>query len=637
MSLRAGRLLSALASMSLIGGGAAAQGAAGPSLVVHSALVPEPADRRFAGTLELEVDATDVAHKIFAIREIIPVQGGGTITLLYPRWEAASHGPSISVTDLAGLAVHGAGRPLVWRRDPFEPHAFQVDVPAEVRMLEVRFQMVAGGDLLTPNVVALPWQRLILYPAGWFVRDIPVAASVMLPDGLRPHTALDIDGSKGAMTRFATTTLERLLDSPVLAGRYTVQLSLTAPGPDAVSLDLVAVRPDDLVVPAERLAEMRRLVEQARKIFGPAPFRRYEFLTRLGDDAAAGGTEHRASSENDLASTYFRDWAGQLNNRDLIGHELVHSWNGLYRTPQDLWAPTPNVPVSGSLLWVYEGQTEFWGRVLAARSGQRTLAETRDRLAIDAAEMQARPGRAWRPLSDDVNYPAFMLRQPMQWRDWQRRRDYYDEGVLLWLAVDAELRRRTGGRRGIDDFAALFFADASPDAPTRTYTFDDLCRTLATLAPADWGAILRGWIDAHEELDPTEGLKAHGWRLVFTETPTATFQQSEEEDGVANLSYSIGLTVAKDGNVRSVAWDGPAFRAGMRPGVRILAVGDKKFEKGVLIEAVRNAHHIPVVLTVEQDDVQSSRLLPYRDGLRYPRLERIAGRPDTLAALLAPK
>ncbi|MGE3274808.1 MAG: M61 family peptidase [Vicinamibacterales bacterium] len=621
----------------LAGVTASAQTASGPVYLAPATAIPAPVDHAFEGEIELHVDATDVRHRIFTVRERVPVGDSRAVTLLYPRWEPASHGPSLTVTDMAGLVAEAGGRTIAWRRDPYEPHAFHLEVPDGVNAVNVRFQMVAGDDLLTPDVVAVPWQRLTLYPAGWYARNIPVTATLILPDGLRPFTALDVEDTDGPTIRFATTTLETLLDAPVLAGRYAAQVPLTATGHGAISLDLVALRPDDLVVPAGRIAELRTLIAQMRTVFGATPFERYEILARLSDEGSSGGMEHRASSENGLASSHFRDWPGEILYRDLIAHEIVHAWNGFYRTPADLWAPTPNVPVSGSLLWMYEGQTEFWGHVLATRAGQFTPAELRDRLAMEAAEIAARPGRSWRPLSDDVNYPSFMLRQPVPWRDWQRRRDYYAEGVMLWLAVDAELHERSGGRRGIDDFARRFFAGATPGASARTYTLADICGALDEVAPGDWEGFLRTWIDGHDELDTTLGLTRHGWGLVFTDTPTDAFRASEDESGVADLTYSIGLAARTDGTVRSVAWDGPSFRAGLRPGVRIVTVNDVPFRPEALLAAVRDSVNRPVLLTIEQDGRRSAVRIDYAGPLRYPHLARIPGRPDTLTALLTPR
>ncbi len=637
MTIMPDRFLAVLLACALPAFSAAAQATPGPVYIEPAQAVPRPIDHPFNGQIALHVDATDIQHRIFTVHQRIPVGSDGKVTLLYPQWEPASHGPSLTVTDLAGLKVEAAGRPIAWIRDPYEPHAFHLQLPPDTKAIDVDFQMVAGADLLTPDVVTVPWQRLVLYPAGWYARNIPVSATLALPDGLRPFTALEAERTDGSIIRFRPTMLDTLFDAPVLAGRHTAQIPLTAPGSGAVSLDLVALRPDDLTVPDERIGELRKLVAQMRAVFGVMPFERYEILARLSDDGSSGGTEHRTSSENELASSHFRDWPDQILSRDLIAHEIVHAWNGFYRTPADLWAPTPNVSVAGSLLWVYEGQTEFWGRILATRAGQFTPAELRDRLAIEAAEIAARPGRAWRPLSDDVNYPSFMLRQPVPWRDWQRRRDYYSEGVMLWLAVDAELRERSGGHRSIDDFAHLFFGGATPQATTRTYTFEEICRVLNDVAPGDWARFLRGWLDAHKELDTSSGLTRHGWRLAFTDTPTSAFLASEEEAGVADLSYSIGLTARADGTVRAVAWEGPSFRAGLRPGVRIVAVNAAPFGREALLAGVRSSTKAPVVLTIEEDGNRSDVPIPYAGSLRYPRLERIGGRTDTLAALLAPQ
>lgn len=640
---RAAPLFAGVASVAIAA--APATGVAGAAIappmgpvqqIVHEP-VAEPVDHPFAGTIAVEIDARDIAHKVFVVRERIPVQRPGRMTLLYPRWEAASHGPSLTVTDIAGLTVEADGRPVRWRRDAIEPHAFHLDLPAGARMIQAEYQLIAGEDELSPDVVVVPWLRLMLYPAGWYARNLPVAARVTFPSGLQPFSSLAASAARDDATHFAPVSLETLFDSPVYAARYVRRTPLSSDHGAAVTLDLIASRADDLRVAPERIEPLRRMISQARALFGPEPFGRYTFLARMRDDGSAGGTEHRGSSEVSLPSNYFAGWAEQLNNRDIFAHEFSHAWNGLYRTPADLWAPTPNVPQGGSLLWVYEGQTEFWGRVLAARAGLRSREETLDRLALDAAEAANRPGRAWRPLADDVNYPSFMLHQRVPWRDWQRRKDYYGEGVLLWLAIDARLRARSGGRRGLDDFAHGFFAGASAAAPARTYTFETLCAALGTVAPGDWAADLRRWIEGHQELDTNIGLEQHGWRLVYTATPTATFRQSEAERGVIDLSYAIGLAASDGGSVANVAWGGPAYRAGLAPGAKIVAIAGSPFSRDRLIAAVRGADTNPIRLTVAQDGVQSERIIEYRGSLRYPKLERLPGTRDGLAALLAPR
>ena len=605
--------------------------------VLKVAPIPEPVDRIFAGTLGVHVDATDTARRLFHVRMRMPVQAAGPTALLYPRWETTSHGPSLTATSLAGLSVTIDGQPLRWQRHPIDAHVFQLDIPPGARTLEATYQIIVGADTLSRNGVVVPWQRLVLYPAGWYARNIAVKASVALPAGLEPVSSLDVATVRDGVVGFAPVSLDTLLDSPLHTARHLRKIPIAALGDAPVTLNLMASRAEDLDLPPERKAELVRMLAQVAAVFPTAPFARYEFLARLEDDASTGGAEHRSASEISLPSNYFRDWASQLNGRDILAHELVQAWNGLYRVPADLWTPTPNVPQGGSLLWVYEGQTEFWGRIVAARAGLRSRQDTLDQLALDAAEVANRPGRAWRSLSDDVHYPVFMLQKPVPWRDWQRRKDYYREGVLLWLWVDALLRERTDGRHGLDDFARAFFAAPSADTPARTYTFDDLCAALDALAPNDWASELRAWVDGHAEVDTLAGLARHGWQLVYTDIPTAAYLQQQDENGVIDLSHSIGMTVTGTGVVRAVSWNGPAFEAGLAPGNRITAVHSAPFVGEGLVAAVRNAGQIPVQLAVEQDSERVERTLRYEGTLRYPHLARLSGRPDTLTSLLAPR
>jgi predicted metalloprotease with PDZ domain len=115
-----------------------------------------------------------------------------------------------------------------------------------------------------------------------------------------------------------------------------------------------------------------------------------------------------------------------------------------------------------SLLWVYEGQTQYWGFVLTARAGMWTPQQFRDALAMTAANYERnRAGFAWRTLEDTTNDPTAAHRSGLPYRSWQMSEDYYSGGQMMWLEVDAKLRALTNDRKSLDDFAMRFSASTT--------------------------------------------------------------------------------------------------------------------------------------------------------------------------------
>lgn len=609
----------------------------GPQPLAMPPPIPMPRDAPFSGTIALNVDATDVAHKIMSVHEVIPVQASGPVTLLYPAWETASHAETASVGNLAGLVVTIDGTSVPWHRDAVDMHAFHIDVPVGAHAIGVDFQYLRRGSdgVMTTDLVDVQWHRVLLYPAGWFARNIEVAATLTMPAGLKAFTSLDAVRTNDGAVTYMPVSLDILTDAPVHAARYWRQALLSAKGAPAVWLDMLAEKPENIAATDADIASLRELVVQTRHVLGPAHYDHYDAIVTLSDAYPSGGIEHRALGEDNLPSNYFTEGNKQLNNRDLIAHEHVHSWNGLYRQPADLWTPTLNVPMRDSLLWVYEGQTEFWGRILAARSRLRTRQETLDKLALDAAVVDTRVGRAWKNLQDTSNDPLYMAGHPVAWRDWQRREDYYPEGVILWLGVDAKIRELTGGHKSLNDFARDFFATQHASQATATYTFDDVVAELERVAPFDWKNFLQTRLDTHDPLVIAD-LERTGWALVYTDTPTATFLQDEADAGAMNLTYSIGLSMTSKGSVSSVSWHGPAFDAGLAPGARIVAINGKPYTDDAMLAAVRNAASQPIALKFETNGQTHDATLGYRGTLRYPHLQRITGKPDRLVELLAP-
>ncbi|GGA03450.1 peptidase M61 [Dyella caseinilytica] len=602
--------------------------------------MPQAIDRAFPGTVLLAVDASDTRHKVFHVHEKLPVVAGSDVTLLYPQWETASHAPTGLVSRLAGLMIRADGDVVSWSRDPYNPFAFHVHVPSAVHSLDLDFQYLSpataheGALSMTPALINVQWQSMLMYPAGYYVRDIPFAATLKLPPKFSAFTSLTVMHATDGLLQMAPVSLEALVDSPVYAGMHTRQIQLTHDA-HPVFLDLLADTSPSLAVSDDTIARFARTVQGTEQLFGTPPWQRYEMLVSLSDDfPGPGGTEHLSSAENNLAPDFFTNEHQHVLESDLIWHELVHAWNGKHRVPQGLWTADFNMPADDSLLWVYEGQTQFWGEVLAARYGERSRQDTLDQWAFEAATMQALPARTWKSLADSSLDPVFDAGHHVTWKDWQRREDYYLEGPLFWLDIDAELRQRSHGKYSLNDLARRFFGGTNPDE-TSTYTFVDLCEALNRITPNDWAGLLKQKLDSHDDQGLLDGLTKNGYKLVFDATPTTYFLQNEQENGVTDLSFSIGLTVDAKGVVRSVAWEGPAFRAGVSVGTRIQMVDGAAFSVVNLKAAITASDHQAIQLAIEADGGDSTVEIPYHGALRYPHLARIPGTKDGLATVFA--
>jgi len=596
-------------------------------------------DIPYPGVLKLSVDATDLDRKIFQVRETIPVAKPGPMTILYPQWVPGGHSPRNDLDKLAGLVITANGQTLPWTRDPVAVHAFHFDVPAGATEVQLSYQFLTpvkadvGRVLVTDDMLNVQWLQLGFYPAGYYTRRVQIEPSVKLPEGWGFGTALDKASTVGQTTTFKTTTFETLVDSPMFAGRYFKQVDLDPGAATPVRLNIVADKADLLEIKPEALQAHRNLVQQAYKLYGAHHYDHYDFLLALTDKMGGIGLEHHRSSENGVTPKYFTDWDKTFIGRDLLPHEFTHSWNGKFRRGADLYTPTLNEPMRDSLMWVYEGQTQYWGNVLAARSGLQTQQQGLDSLAMTAALYDTRAGRNWRNVLDTTNDPIIANRKPASWTSWQRSEDYYSEGQLVWLDADTLIREKTGGKKSLDDFAKAFFGVENGSYVPLTYDFDTVVQTLNGVVAHDWATFLKTRIEGLSARAPLDGLTRGGYKLVYTDTPTEFFKAAETKGKVVNLSYSLGVTIGKEGLLSAVNWDTPAFKAGLTAGETLVAVNGVAYsDEGIrdAVKATAKAGAAPVELLIKDGERYRTVKIDYAGGLKYPRLERIAG---TLARL----
>lgn len=618
-----------------------------PALPAPLPVIPEARDVAYPGVITLDVDATNLAQHIFAVKETIPVAQAGPMTLFFPEWLPGNHGPVGPIAQLAGIEITANGQRVQWVRDTLHPFAYHVVVPAGATALDITLQHLSpttgnqGRITMTPEMLNIQWEKMLLYPAGHWSRNITVQPTVKFPAGWQFGTALEPETKAGDVQTFKPVNLEVLIDSPVFAGVHYRQIDLDPGGRSPVRANIVADKADSLNATDEQIQILRNLVDQMDRLYGARHFDHYDFLIAMTDKLGGIGLEHHRSSENSVDPAFFTGWDTHLSDRDLLSHEMNHSWDGKWRRPADQYVPNFNSPLQNSLLWVYEGQTQYYGQVIAARSGLLSKQQAMDALAMTAATFDTRVGREWRAMQDTTNDPIISQRQPKGWLSWQRDEDYYSEGQLIWLDVDTTIREKTGGRKSLDDFARAFYGVQDDSYTPAPYTFEDVVAALNGVVANDWATFLRTRLDADgpEARAPLDGLARGGWRLAYSDRPTDYMKTLYAELKRNDFTYSLGFQTGEGNKIRSVQWNGPAFKSGLAAGMEIVAVNGQAASAERLTEAVTAAKDpsTPITLIVKDDEQYRTVVFDYHDGLRYPRLERIPGTPDRLGDILTPR
>ena len=614
---------------------------------IISAMFPLAAQtqtRTPAPTVTISVDATDAPRKIFHAHLTIPATPG-TLTLYYPKWIPGEHGPTGPIQELAGLRFTGNGQILKWRRDLLDGWTFHVEVPQGVSLVDAavdymsptgREGIYTGGQSATDKMTVISWNTLLLYPEGWTSDELSYQATLRLPEGWKFGTPLPIASQSSGEIKFSPASLTALVDSPVIAGEFLRVVPLAENPPQ--EMDIAADSAAALDAPADVFDRYKSLTDQAFKLFGARHFRDYHFLYSLSDHVAHFGLEHHESNDSRSGERALVDPELRTLAAGLLPHEYVHSWNGKYRRPADLATPDYEKPMQTDLLWVYEGLTSYLGDVLSARSGLRTPEQFRDVVALIAAQLDHIPGRTWRDLQDTADGVAAMQGAPPEWGSWRRDLDYYDEDVLNWLWVDTIIRQQTKGKKSMDDFCHLFHGGQSGPPEVKTYTFDDVGNTLNQVAAYDWRGFWTERLANHGPGAPLGGIEGSGWKLVYDENRSELYR-AQERDGGVNAAYSIGLLLKEDGEIADTIEGMPAAKAGIGPGMKVVAVNGRRFTGEVLRDALKagKSNSEPLQLLVENTEYYRTYKLDYHGGEKYPHLVRDESKPDMLSDILKPR
>ena len=596
--------------------------------------------------VRLTVDLRDAPSHIFHAKLVLPVKPG-PLTLFYPKWIPGEHSPTGSIVDLVGLRLSAGGKEIPWRRDDVDMYAFHIDVPAGAEILEAAYDYLSPAEPTgsrerpssTANLAVLNWYMVTLYPQGLKTDDLIYITSLRLPAGWKYGTALPVAKETADEIEFAPASLTTVVDSPVIAGAYLRHIDLSPGQKPPHAVHVAADGPGALEASPVEVQHMRQLVAETGALFGARHYRRYDFLLTLNDRMPQDGVEHHESSDNRTAEGFFLD-PELFESSDLLAHEFTHSWNGKYRRPVGLATPDYQAPMKGDLLWVYEGLTQYYGVMLSARSGITPLKLLNEYLANTAAYLNDRPGRTWRDLEDTAVSAQILYSVGPAGSSLRRGVDFYDEGTLIWLEADTIIRRESGGKKSLDDFCRKFHGGEDTPPKVVPYTFEDVVNTMNEVASYDWRTFFTERLESHGPGAPLGGLENSGWKLVFTDVMNEAEHITEATEQEVNVQFSIGFYVHASGgedgeHILDVIPGSPAAKAGIVPGMRLVAVNGRKWSPDLLREAILQAKNSkdPIELLVQNGDFFKTYRGDYHAGERYPHLEPISGKPDLLAEI----
>lgn len=608
-----------------------------------------------AQNMTIRADLTEAPRGLIRATLSIPVKPG-RLTLVYPQWIPGYHGPIGPITDLSALKFTAAGKSVAWRRDLTDMYAFHVDIPPGASTLDVSLEYLAptGGSKSDPNtsgqLAVLEWNLITLFPKGSDASKITVEPAVVLPAGWKFGCSMEqaAPSPAGGPIHFKPLSLEMLIDQPVIAGRHFKQIDLTPGAIPPHVIDIAADSDAALAISAERLKSYQRVPDEYGAVFGARHYERYHFLLALSDRTGYNGLEHHQCSDNRARERSLVDDDAFIGFASLLTHEYFHSWNGKHRRPADLLSPDYQKPMQDDLLWVYEGLTEYYGDVMAARAGLWKPEDYRENLAMFAATLAAKEGRTWRPLQDTADMASKLYQSSPNWAMRRRGVDFYGEGELIWLDADTLIRQRTRGAKSLDDFCRAFHGDGSGgpalggSKPTVvSYIADDVFRTLNSVYAHDWKSFFTSRLTSLDPQPPLGGVTRGGWKLVYNSTPNKMLEARYKTEKHIDLRFSLGIVIDSedDGHpIVDVVPGSPADKAGVGPNMKVLGVNGRKFNEDLLKDAIAatpTTKHVELLL--ENATFFVNAKLDYDGGPRAPHLARIEKSPDILAAVIAPR
>ena len=378
-----------------------------------------------------------------------------------------------------------------------------------------------AGDFTVRYRIHLPPQtapirsawKPFLSPTGGLIGDLhsfmyvvgaasaPTRVTLDLPSGWAIASGLDPTDDPRT---FAASSIELLLDSPIIIGQFqhwdfavngVPHTVVYLPQPNATAFDTLSF-----------IDGIKKLVSEAFKIFGKAPYHSYTFLYQ---DGAQGALEHLNSVTIGARS---QSLAQRLTGVfDTTAHEYFHTWNLMHVRPVERVGVRYRPANPTGELWWSEGVTIYFSDLLLRRAKLPTFDPTRvAHLETYIGAYLLTPGysrisaeRASRGADD-----------PLALGD-----DYAEthlQGNLLGTMLDLMIHEATHGQRSLDDVMRIL---SEQFTPRRGITGRDIERVVHEVCACDAHTFFEAYVRGARPMDFDHYLRAIGLRPQVSWSP----------------------------------------------------------------------------------------------------------------------
>ena len=385
-------------------------------------------------------------------------------------------------------ATDAAGQPLKWEKINKNTWRVMTNGAREWRAtyrvyaneLSVRTSELNSSHAFWNNA------NLLMYPDGYL--KAPSTVHVLAPDVWKVATGLP--AVAGQRNTFHAENFDILYDSPFEASNFKTLVFNVKGVPHRIVID-----GEGNYDPESMRRDVQKIVETEANLMGEIPYHDYTFILHLREEGGGGlehlnstalgfprfgfGTGHgsRATSSGPNSTAEVdRDYRNFLS---LVAHEFFHLWN-VKRIRPDALGPFDYTQENYTkLLWVAEGITDYYAEVALRRSGLITEDDFLDAAARGFQGLQNTPGRLVQS-AEEASFDAWIKYYRQDENSINSQVSYYDKGAILGLLLDLEIRKRSDGRKSLDDVMRYIYTEFFKKG--RNYTPADFQKTAELMA-----------------------------------------------------------------------------------------------------------------------------------------------------------